>query len=208
MQHKHLYMSTLIAATFAASAAPPPDTAGTIPTPKGSVDVGIGDGGIKNEELVGVLNPDGATASVQVTIKPIPLAASTDSPHCAPYRVNVAGIVPSLDVNRMSSCVRVCIRPPAGGYEINAGRGVTGTLSQAWSAIFNPEWYADTKIMCTHVKQWSAHSDVTAILTVGVCPAGSGCANTVPPSPAPSLVAQQARSVERYVSPRSRRLSE
>lgn len=194
MNHlKTLIAATLLLGTFAAFAAQPPDSDGeTIPAPKGTVEVGIGEGGIKNEELTAMLNPDSATASVRVTIKPIPLSASVDSPHCAPYRVNVNGVYPPVGVNRMSSCVRVCIKPPA-RMELNAAQPLTGTLSQGWSAIFNPEWFADTKIMCGHVKSWSAHSPVTATLTVGVCPAGSGCAKSAA-APAPAQAPQVARS--------------
>lgn len=200
MNHlKNLIAATLSLGTFAVFAAQPPDSNGkTIPAPKGTVEVGFGEFGIKNEELTAVLNPGSATASVRVTILRIPLSASVDNPHCAPYRVNISGIYLPVEVNRMSSCVRVCIKPPA-GMEINAAQPLTGTLSQGWSAIFNPEWFADTKIMCGHVKSWSAHSPVTATLTVGVCPAGSGCANTAAvPAPAPAPQVARSGSSERF----------
>lgn len=183
--NKILVAVSVVLGTSAVVAAPPPDTAGKIPVPKGTLDFGLGEGGIQNAELTAVLNPGGTTASVRVTIRPIPKPASTDSPHCAPHRIKVADLYPDVDVNRMSSCVRVCIKPPA-NMEINPAQPLTATLSQGWSAIFNPEWFADTKIMCGHVKSWSAHSPVTATLNVGVCPAGSGCANMAAPTPAPT----------------------
>lgn len=194
MRHlKTFIYAALLAGTSASFAAPPPDTAGGIPVPKGTLPFGFGEGGIKNVEATAVLNPGGTTASVRVSIDPIPKSASIDSPHCAPYRVDVGGVYLDVDVNRMSSCVRVCIKPPA-DMAIDPAQPLTGTLSQGWSAIFNPEWYADTKIMCGHVKSWSAHSTLTATLTIGVCPAGSGCLKAAAPAPAPAPAAQVARS--------------
>ena len=93
--------------------------------------------------------------------------------------------------NRTSECVRVCVRPPA-GYEINAAAGISGTTSHAWSQTFNPQWFDDKKIACIFVKNWSDGQASVATLTVGVCRAGAGCANTAPPPPpAPSPVARE-----------------
>ena len=83
------------------------------------------------------------------------------------------------------------MRPPA-GYETNAAFGIRGSTSHAWSETFNPEWFHDTKIACIYVKNWSAGVDSVAVITIGVCPAGAGCANTAPPpSPAPTPVARE-----------------
>ncbi|MBT9597906.1 MAG: hypothetical protein IV094_18145 [Vitreoscilla sp.] len=78
------------------------------------------------------------------------------------------------------------MRPPE-GYETNGASGITGVTSHAWSQVFNPEWFKDTKIACIHVKNWSNSLESVATVTIGVCPAGSGCANTAPP-PAPASV--------------------
>lgn len=179
---RNIIAAPLIAVSIAVSAASPPDTAGKHPEPpKGSIEILV-NGGIEKRELTAVVNPDGVTASVRVTIPPIPYSASTHSPHCAAYRVRISGISPGVAANRLSSCVRICLHPPA-GYETAADRGLTGTVSHAWAEVFNHEWFADTGRYCGHVKQWSAHEPVVAILTIGVCQAGSGCSKLTRPAP-------------------------
>ena len=93
---------------------------------------------------------------------------------------------------KLAECVRACIRPPT-GMEINSSAGVMGSTDHAWSQIFCPQWFPDTKIMCAFVKNWSAHQDAVAILLVGVCPAGAGCAKGASAAKSPTP-AQTPRS--------------
>lgn len=151
--------------------------------------VAVEGGGIATVDREAVLNPGGTTASTSVSVAKIPLAASEHSPHCTNGRWTLSGI--PIAGNRTSECVRVCVRPPA-GYEINAAAGISGTTSHAWSQTFNPQWFDDKKIACIFVKNWSDGQASVATLTVGVCRAGAGCANTAPPPPpAPSPVARE-----------------
>lgn len=147
----------------------------------GSFEVGLGGGGITKMDLDATLDAGGSTASATVTVAKIPLAAAEHSPHCSAGRWTISGV--PIAGNRMSECVRVCLRPPA-GYETNAAAGITGTTSHSWSQVFSPEWFNDTKIACIHVKNWSDGLDSVATIRIRVCPVGSGCANT---SPLPTL---------------------
>ncbi len=150
----------------------------------GELVIDVKEAGIARTDVQGVLDSSGTTASAVVTIAKIPVAASRHSPHCAVRRVTVAGI--PVSGNTESECVRVCVRPPA-GYETNAAFGMPATTSHAWSQAFNYEWFTDTKIACIHVKNWSSHQDAVATVTIGVCRAGAGCANSAPPAaPAPT----------------------
>lgn len=88
------------------------------------------------------------------------------------------------------SRIRVCVHPPA-GYEANAAAGITGTTSHAWSEVFNPEWFNDTKSACIHVRNWSAGLESVATVTIGVCTAGAGCANSAPLAAAPTPIARE-----------------
>jgi hypothetical protein len=173
-------------------------------TMAGSFEVGLSGGGIAKVDRDATLDAGGTTASATVTVAKIPLAAAEHSPHCSAGRWTISGI--PVAGNRMSECVRVCVRPPT-GYETNGATGITGTTSHAWSQVFNPEWFNDTKIACIHVKNWSDSLESVATVTIGVCPAGSGCAKTAPP-PAPPQVVATVREREPYVSPMRRRLSD
>lgn len=161
--------------------------------------VAVDGGGIATVDREAVLNPGGTTASTSVSVAKIPLAASEHSPHCTNGRWTLSGI--HIAGNRTSECLRVCVRPPA-GYELNAAAGIHGTTSHAWSQTFNPQWFDDTKISCIFVKNWSHDQASVATLTVSVCPAGAGCANTaLPPPPASTPVARE-RPYSRPLMPR------
>jgi len=156
-------------------------------------------GGISTQTLVPTIIPGTMTASATVTVKSIPKAATEYSPHCTEGRWNIGGVIP-IAGNTTSECVRVCLTPPA-GHEIDASAGLRGTTNHAWSAVFNNEWFADTKVACTHVKDWSAHETATAVLTITVCPTGAGCANTAPPAPPPPPAKQVAAAQKEYTRP-------
>lgn len=151
-------------------------------------------GNIPTEEVKASLDRSGATATVTTKVPAILLSATEHSPPCHGNRLRVADI-PVMG-NTDSNCVRVCISPPD-GYEIWAANGVRGSTSHAYSQVFNPEWFSDTKKACAYVKNWSAHQGAVAVLTVDVCKAGQGCASTPPP---------ESKKPDREVHPSSERI--
>ena len=162
-------------------------------------------------EQVAEIDASGNTARVVVVVKQTPYAATEHSPACASTHAGFSVFGFNVANSSLSECVRVCIKPPA-GMEINSSAGVTGSTDHAWSQVFSPEWYPDTKIMCAFVKNWSAHQVAVGVLVVGICPLGAGCANGGLPAKAPAPVATpSARSEyrpERISSARSRGLSD
>lgn len=92
----------------------------------------------------GKLDASGSFVEATTSIPIIDRAADKHSPHCAGTSIYVGDdkFKVWLLGGEDSNCKRICIEAPA-GYEIDTSRGISGTTSHAWSALFNPEAFFD-----------------------------------------------------------------
>jgi hypothetical protein len=107
-----------------------------------------------------------------VVIAEIPSSATEHSPACASGRIVIATI--SMNQRTLSNCVRMCAQIPV-GYELDGSRQIAGNTSHAYSALFNTQYFPDTKRACIFAKNWSSDQAVSVSMTVPLCVAGAGC---------------------------------
>lgn len=120
-----------------------------------------------------VVDVSGRFARTEVfEVMAIPDAPAEHSPHCATDRVVLKGI--AIGQRSKANCIRVCAGIPS-GYEFDATRAVTGSVSHAWSQFFNPEYFAKARNVCLHFKNWSDDTTARVRMFVPLCESGPNC---------------------------------